>query len=371
MKIIRMLNSIISILGLIIVSYMLSGCASDSPKTSRTTNIAILMPTTGPDAGLGQRLASMIELGLEDALEGNIKVMTYDIAEESRIPVIINKMKVRGTKLVLGPIFSNNAQQIISQIQPLGITMLTLSNNPALATQNVYVCGHAPMKQAQRMISYMMDKGYKNYIMLLPASKYSREMSIVVANSLQEKEAKLVQSEYYTDKKESIEVAVQNVANIVQSINELEDADTKPVIYITDDSPMLKELVDAIKRSNLDVQAVIVGDDKIDVEYNVPFTYLFTGSLESRKDNVLARARPVIGMTHLNYLDLIAYDIGKITAHTLGQGLEHDQFLARLNSGHIYVGTSGVIKFVESVADRKYEIIKHDAAGYSLLDAAK
>lgn len=356
---------------LLTLSFILTSCSSKDIKLMGTTNIAILMPTTGPNAKLGQRLASMIELGIEDALEGNIKVVTYDIAEEARIPVIVNKMKVRGTRLVLGPIFSNDAQQIISQIQPYGITMFTLSNNPVLGSQHTYVCGHAPMKQTKRMISYMIDKGYKDYIMLLPATKYSREMSVVVANMLQEKEAKLVQSEYYTDKKESIEVAVQNVANIVQNINESEDSDTKPVIYISDDAIVLRELVETIKKSNLDIQSIIVGDDKIDLEYEMPFTFLFTGSMEARKDNILARAQPIIGMTHLNYLDLIAYDIGKITANTLGQGLEHDQFLARLNSGHTYVGASGVIKFVESVADRKYEIIKHDDSGYHLVDQAK
>ena len=91
---------------LLLLSAILTSCSSTGVKHTGTTNIAILMPITGSNAKIGQRLASMIELGLEDALEGNIKVITYDIAEESRIPVIVNKMKSRETRIVLGPIFS-------------------------------------------------------------------------------------------------------------------------------------------------------------------------------------------------------------------------------------------------------------------------
>jgi len=356
---------------ILLLPAILTSCSSTNVKHMGTTNIAILMPITGQNAKMGQRLASMVELGLEDALEGNIKVITYDIAEESRIPVIVNKMKARGTMLVLGPIFSANAQTIIPQIEPYGITMITLSNNPSLASQNVYVFGHAPMKQTQRMVSYMLTQGYKDYIMLLPASKYSREVATVVGNMVQEKEAKLVQSEFYTDKQESIEVAVQNIANIVHNINELDDAAMKPVLYISDDTSLLRDVVDAIKRHNLDIQTVIVGDDKLDVEYDQPLTFLFTGSMQAQNDNALSKAKTIIGVRHLNYLDLIAYDLGKITAQTLGQGLTHDQFLARLSSGHMHIGASGAIKFDGGIADRIYDIIKCDGGSYTLVEEGR
>jgi len=356
---------------LLLLSLILTSCSSSDGKHLKTTNIAILMPITGQNAKIGQRMASMIELGLEDALEGNIKVMTYDIAEESRIPVIVNKMKARGTMLVLGPVFSANAQTIIPQIAPHGITMMTLSNNPSLASQNVYVFGHVPMKQTQRMISYMLSQGYKDYFMLLPASKYSREMSNVVGNMVQEQQGKLVQSEFYTDKQESIEVAVQNIANIANNINELDDSSKKPVLYISDDTSLLRDVVDAIKRHNLDIQTVIVGDDKIDVQYDQPLAFLFTGSMNAQNDNALVKAKTIIGAQHLNYLDLIAYDLGKIASQTLGQGLTQDQFLARLNSGHIYLGASGAIKFDGNIADRKYDIIKREGDSYSLVEEGR
>ena len=248
---------------------------------------------------------------------------------------------------------------------------MTLSNNPSLASKDVYVFGHAPMKQTQRMIDYMLAQGYKDYIMLLPSSKYSRDMVSVVTGIVQEKGARLVQSEFYADKQESIDVAVQNIANTVRDINEADDASMKPVLYVLDDTALLKSVADALKKHNLDIQTVIVGDDKLDVDYDQPMTFLFTGSMLAHNDNALDKAKTLIGVNHLNYLDLAAYDLGKITAYNLGQGLTQDQFLARLNSGHLYLGASGAIKFVGSVADRKYDIIKREGDVYSLVDEGR
>jgi outer membrane PBP1 activator LpoA protein len=358
-------------LPLMLLALFLTSCSSDKIKHISSTNIAILMPITGPNARLGQRLASMIELGLDDSLQGNIKVITYDIAEESRIPVVVSKLKARGTMLVLGPIFSSNAQSIIPQIQPYGITMITLSNNPALASQNVFVFGHAPMKQTQRIIDYTLAAGYKDYIMLLPASKYSREMTNIVSNMVQEKGGKIIQTEFYSDKQESIDIAVQNIANIVHNINETEDSTMKPVLYVSDDTSLMKDVANELKKHNLDIQTLLIGDNKLDIVYDQPISFLFTGSMRSYDDVALDKAKTFIGANSLHDLDLVAYDLGKITSYNLGQNLMPEQFLARLNSGHLHLGASGAIKFVGGVADRKYDIIRRDANGYSLVDEGR
>lgn len=363
---------ILKILSSLILLLLITSCASENKTQHITsTNIAVLMPITGENGKLGQRLSTMIEAGLNDALEGNIKVVTYDISEKERFPAIAAKLKARGTKLVLGPIFSANTQEIVQLMQPDAITTITLSNNPALASQNVFVFGHTPMKQTQRIISYMIDKGYKDFIVLLPANKYAREINSVISNMVQEKGYQLVGSEFYSEKQESIDVAIQNITAIVDSINESPDSHMKPVIYISDDTYVMKDLMNALKKHNLDIRATLIGDDKIDVEYDQPTKFLFTGSIIAYNDPILSKNKNILGVNHLTSLDLVAYDLGKITSYNLGQDLTPDQFLSRLNSGHLYQGVSGLIKFVSGVADRKYDIIMRDNDQYNLIDEGK
>ena len=362
----------LKILSSLILLLLITSCTSENKTQHITsTNIAVLMPITGENGKLGQRLATMIEAGLNDALEGNIKVITYDIAEKERLPGIAAKLKARGTKLVLGPIFSANTQEIVQLMQPDALTTITLSNNPALASQNVFVFGHTPMKQTQRVVGYMLDKGYKDFIVLLPANKYAREVTSVISNMVQEKGSQLVGSEFYSEKQESIDVAIQNIISIVDNINESEDSHMKPVIYISDDTYVMKDLMNTLKKHNLDIRAILIGDDKIDVEYNQPTKFLFAGSIMAYNDPILYKNKNILGVNHLTSLDLVAYDLGKITSYNLGQNLTSDQFLARLNSGHLYQGASGLIKFVSGVADRKYDIIMRDNEQYSLIDEGK
>jgi hypothetical protein len=354
-------------------SIFLTSCVTETAnKRIPPTNIGILMPLTGTNAPVGQRAATMIELGLEDGLEGNIKVMTYDISDDDKTTLAVNRLKSRGTNLVLGPIFSLNSSDIASRIAANHITMITLSNNPALAKDGVYVFGHSPVKQTERMINYMLDNGFKDFIVLLPAGKYSQELSQIIGSIVSNKGGKLTHSEFYTAKEESVRVAVDNIAKIVRTINELEETSHKPVLYISDEAVELENLLTELKKHNLDVTTMIVGDNKIDVEYNHPISYLFTGSLEYNPRDLLSRLQTrVPDVRHLNYMDLMSYDLGRVAAYNLGAGLPMEQFVQRMDSGHLHIGASGYIKFVDHIADRKYDIIKFDRGRYEVVDSGK
>jgi len=357
---------------ILLISILLTSCASDNPsKRSNHTNIAILMPLTGANAPMGQAAATMIELGLEDGLEGNIKIMTYDVADKEKIDMSVSRLKARGTSIVLGPIFSSNSSDIAAKITP-GITMISLSNDPGLAQNGVYVFGHSPIKQTDRIINYMLDNGYKDYIVLLPAGKYSQELSQIIDNIITSKAGKLAHSEFYTSREESIEVAVDNISKIVQNINELDYTTNKPVLYISDESVALEKLIAALKKHNLDVSTVIIGDNKIDIENKGSISYLFTGSLEYDAKDLLSRISTRLPQKkHLNYMDLMAYDLGRITAYNIGQGLGMTQFIQRLDSGHLYNGSSGYMKFIDHIADRKYDIIKYEGGAYEIVSSGK
>ncbi|MEY3196720.1 MAG: hypothetical protein RLZZ59_86, partial [Pseudomonadota bacterium] len=315
---------------------------------------------------------SMIEMGIENSLGGNVKVMTYDIAEFERMPTVVKKMKSRGTSIILGPIFSAEASEIVPLIKPYGMTMITLSNNPALASENVYVFGHAPMKQLERMIDYTLSKGHREYITILPSSSYSSEIVAILANQVAPGGGKLVKSEFYTDKVESIDLAIQNIVSIVDNINELEDSETKPVLYLSDNDPVvMKRVFDAIKKYNLDIKTTLVGDNKLYISYEDPINLMFTGVMNDEFVQFQLKAKESLGIRHLSYMDLLAYDLGNVIASTLGQDLKHDAFIARLNYGHVYEGLSGRIKFDNGVAQRKYDIVKREGLEYSLVDAGR
>lgn len=362
------------ILSVILLPIFLVSCATTGQmsKGKNAVDIAIAMPITGAYGDIGKRAASMIEMGLEDGLKGTIRAATYDISDDYKMNVAASRIKSTGSKIILGPIFSPHTTELAKRFEGSDISIISLSNNPAIVSDNLYIFGHSPMRQTRRIINYMLNHDYQNFIMLLPVGRYYSELSGMASKLITAKGARLFRTEFYVGKESSINVAVENIAKIAQSINELEENDKKPVLYISDESANLQKIMKALKRHNLDITTVIVGDNKIDIEYEDYVPYLFTGSLKYNPEDLLRRLQikiPDVG--YLNYMDLMAYDLGRIVSHNLGRGLTHEQFIGRMNQGHLYLGVSGDIKFIEHIAHRKYDVIRKTMSGYEIVDRAK
>lgn len=355
---------------IIMFAFILVGCASEREKPQPKVNVAILMPLTGKDAETGKRLTKFIELGLEDALAGQIKLMTYDARDQETAKNMMNKIIAQKTKIVLGPLFSQVTSSIMPQAEANNITVISLSNNPALAGGNTYVFGHAPMRQTERIISYMLAKEHKDFILVLPSGQYSKTISSVITDTALRYNANPAHTEFYNNEPESIANAIENVARIVDELNESPDSMTKPVIYLADEPGNLHLIFSALKKYNLDEKAVIAGDNRLDIDFPSSIHLTFTGSLNYMNYNLDIKARELFGITHLTFMDQMAYDLGHMVAHYIGFGLEQEQFLSRLNARESYIGTSGNVRFDENIAIRKYDIIERVGTKYHTINQA-
>jgi hypothetical protein len=67
----------------------------------------------------------------------------------------------------------------------------------------------------------------------------------------------------------------------------------------------------------------------------------------------------------------LAYDLGKVTASYIGEEFALERFLNRMKSRQPYIGLSGNIHFVDSIAQRQYDIIRKENGIYSTLSSEK
>jgi hypothetical protein len=64
----------------------------------------------------------------------------------------------------------------------------------------------------------------------------------------------------------------------------------------------------------------------------------------------------------------LAYDAGKIVASNIIGNYRQEDFLTRLKSSKKFSGVSGKLYFIDSIAQREYEIIKKQNGVYTLQD---
>ncbi|WP_375327034.1 penicillin-binding protein activator [Candidatus Tisiphia endosymbiont of Nemotelus uliginosus] len=328
--------------------------------------IAILMPLTGENSAIGKQYNTLIKMGIEDGLQTYAHVTSYDGSDEKQVLAAMEKIIARNSKIILGPLYSNLTTLIANKAKAHNIIVITMSNNPVLADSKLFVFGHAPLKQLTKIINYFVDINYKHFIALLPAGQYSHTVNQVIQNILIQKNATLMRSEFYSNVQESIEKAVVTVAATVDNLNEREDVQTKPVIYISDDSKNISLLFASISKHNLWKKAVIIGDNRIDIDYPEPIDIAFTGSLNVLNSVVAEKAKN-IGIRHLTFMHTMAYDLGKITAQYIGTEFTQRSFLAAMNNNIPYIGISGNIHFVDSIAQREYDIITKENNIYNTM----
>jgi len=336
------------------------------PSEPETIEVAILMPLTGEHSVIGQQYNSLIKLGLEDGLKTYVHVTSYDSADERQIQAAINKIIARKTKIILGPLYSEHISLIASKAKANNIIMITMSNNPVIADNKLFVFGHAPLKQLSQIINYFTDNNYKNFITLLPAGQHSQTINKIIQSIMLEKNTTLVRSEFYAHLPESIDKSTLTVSNSVDNLNEIEDNLTKPIIYLSDDSKNLPLVFNSIHKYSLDKKATIIGDNRIDIEYPENINIIFTGSLNILNHDIVERAKN-LGINHLSFMHAMAYDLGRMTATYICSKFTEERFLSRLNSKEPYIGISGNIHFIDSIAQRQYDIIKKEDGVYNTL----
>ena len=331
-----------------------------------TLEVAILMPLTGENSVLGKQYNQLIKMGLEDGLKTYVHVTSYDGSNEKQILDVMDRIVARKTRIILGPLHSNLTSLIANKAKTHNIFIITMSNNPVLADKKLFVFGHAPSKQLIKIINYFADNDYKNFIALLPSGRHAQITNQLIQNILIQKNSTLVRSEFYANIPESIEKAVSTVSNSVDNLNEMEDTETKPVIYLLDDGKNLDLLFDSIHKHNLDKKAIIIGDNRINIDYSEPVDIVFTGSLNIVNRNIIEKAKN-IGINHFSFMHAVAYDLGKITSEYIDTKFTEERFLAALNSTASYTGISGNIHFIDSIAQREYDIIKREDGLYSTI----
>ena len=328
-----------------------------------TVDIAILLPLTGAEEELSREYAKMMKIGLSDGVKTKIRVTTYDSTSQEKLNASLTKIFDSGTDIVIGPVYSQATKTVAQKAKGKSTIFLSLSNNPVLADKNVYIYGHAPMRQLEQITNYLLDNNYQNFIALLPAGRYSTTVSKILNDMITNRNGTLARVEFYGNSPEEMAKSVTLVSDTVDNLNEDAFNLKQPVILVADDTATLEVFYSNAKNYNLDKKAIIAGDSRVDIDYTPTLDVTFTGSLNITNTDLTTRVTRS-GIKHISFMHAIAYDAGKMIGDRIGSGYNRTKFLAQMNSPEPFVGISGSIHFTDSIAQRKYDIIKKENGEY-------
>lgn len=165
------------------------------PSDRERHRVALLVPLSGANAGVGQSLANATTMALLDTNASNLRITTYDTATGAQSAAA--KALADGNKLILGPLLNEDVRTVASVARPARVPMITFSNDSSVAADDVFVLGHVPAQAVARVVSFAKARGANRFAALVPGGEYGQRAGTAFAAAVRAAGGTVVSSESY------------------------------------------------------------------------------------------------------------------------------------------------------------------------------
>ena len=154
----------------------LAACVSTgAPQTSGpipgdTITVALLVP-----GGSGQASDELLAKGLENAARlamadlggARITLKVYNTAgQPAQAAAMATQAVAEGAQVILGPVFAQEANAAGLAVAGTGVNVLSFSNNPDIAGNNVFILGPTFLNTAKRLAGFAVAQGKGNIMIV-------------------------------------------------------------------------------------------------------------------------------------------------------------------------------------------------------------
>ena len=134
---------------------------------------AILLPLSGPRAGLGKALLDAAQLALFDHADEHLTLLPKDTGGTAAgAEQAMGEALAEGVDIVLGPLLASSVRTVRHLAQGRGVAMIAFTNDRSVAGPGVYVMGITPAQQIERVVAYATDGGRARFAALVPDDAY-------------------------------------------------------------------------------------------------------------------------------------------------------------------------------------------------------
>jgi ABC-type branched-subunit amino acid transport system substrate-binding protein len=186
----------------------------DRPTSSLPTDtlrhrIALIVPLSGPNGGIGQSIANAATMAVLDTNAENLRITTYDSA--AGVSAAAQRAIADGNKLILGPLMGEDTPVVASVARPARVPVISFSNDTTVAGRDVYIMGNVPEQSIVRTIRYARSKGASRFAALIPSGEYGERVSGAVLDAVRGSGATMVAMENYDRSNAAVAAAVRRL----------------------------------------------------------------------------------------------------------------------------------------------------------------
>jgi len=160
------------------------------PPGETHNRVAVLVPLTGPNAGLGASILNAANLALLDMGGQRIRITAYDTASGA-LPAA-NTALAEGNGLILGPLLAEDARAVAGAARQAHVPVIAFSNDVSVAGQGVYIMGFNPAQSIDRVVAYAHSQGANRFGALVPTNTYGERAARAMTQAVEGAGGRLV-----------------------------------------------------------------------------------------------------------------------------------------------------------------------------------
>ena len=180
------------------------------PGASAT--IALLVPLSGPNAGLGQALTQAAEMALFESGNQTTALVVRDTEAPAGAGAAAQMGIDQGANILLGPVFAAHAKIVGPIAATAHVPVIAFTTDKSVAGPGLYVMGILPGLQIDRAVGYAASQGFKRIAALLPDSPYGHTVADALGPAAARYNAIQAQVEYYDPNAAEFTQVVQKLA---------------------------------------------------------------------------------------------------------------------------------------------------------------
>lgn len=330
-----------------------------SQRGAVLNRVAVLVPLTGPNAGVGQSIANAAAVALTDSGGNRIRMTAYDTANGAAAAAA-NQALAEGNRFFLGPLLAEDVRAVTPVARGAGVPVMAFSNDESVAGEGVYLMGFVPGRSIERVVAYARAQGAQRFAGLIPSGLYGERARQAFTSAVQRVGGNVAAIESYD----------RTPASARAAAGRLNGQGAYDAVLIADNSRNAAAAAPAIRRG-----ARILGTELWATEANLAAQRSLHGAWFAAApggmfDQLSARYRAQFGSEPYRLASL-GYDAMLMTSRLAADWPAGQPFPERALRTQSFTGIDGPFRFwSDGVADRSLEVQQIGRDGVATISAA-
>ena len=319
------------------------------PRDTQRNRVALLVPLSGSNAGVGRSIANATMLAVLDTGTDPVRLTNYDTATGAGAAA--QRAIAEGAQLILGPLLADDVRAVAPIAKAAGVPVLSFSNDTSVAGGGVYLMGYVPGQSIDRVVQYARSRGVSSFAGLIPNGLYGERASTAFLRSVEGAGGSVV----------SLQTYGRTAGGIAGAVTRLNTKAPYDAVLVADAGTTAAVAAPLIKRGS-GASTRILGTELWNSESGLAAKPALSGAWFASVSNTLYRqyaakyrARYNLGPYRLSSLGYDAVLLTVRIARDWPVGRPFPQ--AKLRDGDGFAGIDGAFRFGrDGVAERALEV---------------